>query len=377
MSRVALEQVAKTFPGPGGQPIPALRDLSLSAAPGERLVLLGPSGSGKTTVLRLIAGLEAPDSGRVRLDGQDQAGVPPQDRDLGMVFQQAALYPHLSVRDNLRLGLRLRRHPAADMERRLQDVAARLRLESLLDRHPAALSGGEARRVALGRALMRQPRVLLLDEPLSQLDAPLRTQLRADLAALPRASGPTLIHVTHDQAEALALADRIAVLAEGRLQQAADPETLYREPANVFVAGFVGSPPMNLWPGRLHREGSILRFEPAGGGMRWTLPSFPAAMAAARDAADVVLGLRPEHLRVAGQDAGPEGWRGRVTDVSVGGAETVLTVSAGELRCAVRWAGWPGVRAGDDVRLEPDWTGVRFFDGVTGVAWSAAAEPPP
>ncbi len=240
---IRLDNVAKAYPGD----IVAVRQLSLEVRAGEYLVLVGPSGCGKTTTLRLIAGLEEPTSGRVFLDEQDATIWPPHERDVALVAQDAALYPHLSVSENIAFGLKLRREPAARIAERVRQTAERLKLSDLLSRRPQELSGGERRRVALGRALAREPRFLLLDEPLSNLDTPVRLQMRAELARLHRERRTTTIHVTHDQEEALSLGERVAVLNEGRVQQIDTPRALYERPVNVFVAGFIGSPPMNFF----------------------------------------------------------------------------------------------------------------------------------
>jgi multiple sugar transport system ATP-binding protein len=224
-------------------------DLSLDVADGERLAIVGPSGSGKSTVLRLIAGLDVPTAGRVRIDGVDVTDVPPESRDLAMVFQSYALYPHMTVRANLGFGLRMRGLGRTEIEARVLPVAESLGLQSLLDRKPAGLSGGERQRVALGRAIVRHPKAFLFDEPLSNLDPRLRGSTRAELVALHQRLGATMIYVTHDQEEAMTLGQRIAVLREGRLDQVATPQELYDRPANRFVATFIGSPPMNLLEG--------------------------------------------------------------------------------------------------------------------------------
>jgi multiple sugar transport system ATP-binding protein len=242
--------------------------LSLTIAPGECLALLGPSGCGKTTTLRLLAGLDQPSEGQVLLDGEDITGLPPGERQVGMVFQSYALYPHLSVLDNLALGLRVRGVPTAEREHRIAAITALLRLEELLARKPAQLSGGQRQRVALARALLRRPRLMLLDEPMSNLDAQLREELRPELRRLLSGGEPPVVYVTHDQQEALGMADRIAVLAEGKLQQIGDPTQLLQEPANLFVASFLGRPAINLLPARNGR----------------------------------ILGLRPQHLRFSGGD---------------------------------------------------------------------------
>jgi ABC-type sugar transport system ATPase subunit len=252
MASISLQGVAKHFSGG----VAALLDFSLDIAHGELLVLVGPSGSGKSTVLRLIAGLDLPTSGRILIDDQDVTGVPPQQRDLAMVFQSYALYPHKTVRENLAFGLQVRKVESARIDERVREVAKALGLDSLLDRRPAALSGGQRQRVALGRAIVRSPKAFLLDEPLSNLDPTLRIETRAELALLHRRLGATMVYVTHDQEEAMTLGSRIAVMRDGTLEQVASPMDLYDQPANTFVAGFIGSPAMNMWPGTMiHPDG--------------------------------------------------------------------------------------------------------------------------
>src|SRR5687768_17361203 len=243
MASIALDHVDKTYPN--GHV--AARDLNLVIGHGELLVLVGPSGSGKSTVLRLIAGLEGPTSGRILIDGEDVTAVPPERRDLAMVFQSYALYPHKSVRENLAFGLQVRKVPAPDIRERVQRVAATLGIESFLDRKPAQLSGGQRQRVALGRAIVREPRAFLLDEPLSNLDPILRVATRTELALLHRRLGVTMVYVTHDQEEAMTLGTRVAVMRDGIIEQVAAAHDVFRRPANSFVARFVGSPAMNLW----------------------------------------------------------------------------------------------------------------------------------
>src|SRR5580658_6257753 len=261
MARLVLENVSKRFAGPRRENVGAVCRLHLAVQDHEFLVIVGPSGCGKTTTLRLIAGLEMPDEGTISLDGKSLAGVLPRDRDVSMVFQNHALLPHLTVFENLAFGLMLRRFHKEEIARRVRAAADVLHLAPLLERKPPALSGGECQRVALGRAMVRQPQVFLFDEPLSNLDAPMRLQLRAEIAALRRRAGAMMIYVTHDQAEAMALADRVAVMKEGALQQTAAPMDLYRRPANRFVAGFMGSPPMNFFQGALARDNGAVVFQ--------------------------------------------------------------------------------------------------------------------
>lgn len=304
MASVALEQVGKVYP-PGNI---ALRGIDLHVAAGELVVLVGPSGCGKTTLLRLIAGLDTPTSGTIRIAGRDVAGIPPRQRDIAMVFQGHNLYPHLSVKENLTFGLAasgkrkpflgrlLRRELAADpaVEQRLFEVVHVLALGESLSRRSTQLSGGEAQRVALGRALMRHPAIFLLDEPLSQLDPPLRNELRSELHLLHRRICATMIYVTHDQMEAMALAQRLVVLDGGVVQQVDRAETIYARPRNRFVARFIGWPPMNFLAGRLVQTEGRLTFE--SDGITLPLPLGWVDSVASRAGEDVVLGIRPENV---------------------------------------------------------------------------------
>jgi ABC-type sugar transport system ATPase subunit len=291
MASIALNDVTRRFVSG----VAAVRDLQLDIADGELLVLVGPSGSGKSTVLRLIAGLDAPTSGRILIDGQDVTGVPPQQRDLAMVFQSYALYPHKTVRDNLAFGLQMRRMDAAQIAQRVHDVAKSLDIEALLDRRPAALSGGQRQRVALGRAIVRSPKAFLLDEPLSNLDPLLRIETRAELALLHRRLAATMVYVTHDQEEAMTLGARIAVMRDGVLEQVAAPMELYHRPANTFVASFIGSPAMNIWPGALHRGDTGVTAHAIG--FEWS--NLPVV---ATDSERVSIGVRPYDLDVTPVD---------------------------------------------------------------------------
>jgi multiple sugar transport system ATP-binding protein len=369
MARLVLEKLAKCFSGPRREKIGAVRDLDLTVEDGELLVVVGPSGCGKTTTLRLIAGLETPDAGSIFLDGKSLAGVAPQDRDVAMVFQNHALFPHLTVRENLALGLRLRKFPRAESEERVKGAAEMLGLAGLLERRPTELSGGECQRTALGRALVRRPRVFLLDEPLSNLDAPLRLQLRGEIARLRRQLGATMIFVTHDQAEAMALADRVAVMQEGALRQVARPLELYGRPGSRFVAGFIGSPPMNFFEGALaERNGALVFQEHAGKG-----PAFCAALTNSgglREQAGrtVTLGLRPEHIVTASEGDGTGVGRALLERVEPGGAESLLYYTNGNHSFVARERGGGALRAGETVVLRFDMDHARFFDSITGAA---------
>ncbi len=279
MGEIVLDSVSKVFAGG----VAAVDSVSLEIGSGEFLVLVGPSGCGKSTLLRMIAGLEEVSEGTIAIDGRDVTDLPPRARDIAMVFQTYALYPHMSVRENLGYGLKVRKTPKREAAERVEKVAGMLGLETLLERRPAALSGGQRQRVAMGRAIVREPKAFLMDEPLSNLDAKLRVSMRAQLAALHGRLGTTTIYVTHDQIEAMTLGQRVAVMRDGRIQQVDRPQALYARPANLFVAAFIGSPAMNLVEAEL--EGGELRF----GGLRIPLPA-GGAPAAGR----VIAGLRPE-----------------------------------------------------------------------------------
>ncbi len=269
VASIKLKNLGRFFT-PG---IAALHPLDLSIPAGELLVVLGPSGSGKTTLLRLIAGLEPPSAGSVLIGGRDVTGLAPHERDVAMVFQHPALYPHLSVFDNMAFGLRARGVVKSQLRAKVNTMAGILELDRLLARHPAELSGGQRQRVAIGRALVRQPRVVLLDEPFSNLDLPLRASLREQVVDLQRRFGTTLIHVTHDQAEALLMGDRLAVLDQGRIQQTGTPREIYEKPANRFVAAFVGNPPINVLPCQVEPEGESACIHPiaADAALSWNV----------------------------------------------------------------------------------------------------------
>ncbi len=340
MAEVTFDRVSKVFPGP----TVAVEDLSLVAGDGEFLILVGPSGCGKSTALRMVAGLEKVSRGVISIDGAPVNDLAPQDRDIAMVFQNYALYPHMTVRKNLAFGLRQRKTPAAEIERRVGEISRMLGLDELLGRRPGQLSGGQRQRVAMGRALVRQPKAFLLDEPLSNLDAKLRVQMRAELKRLHLQFAITTIYVTHDQVEAMTLGDRIAVMNAGRLQQIGAPQVVYDEPANVFVAGFIGSPPMNLLQATV--QAGVVR----AGAISFNRPGV-------RDGA-LVIGIRPEALRVAEPPAGGPSIEIRVEVVEPLGDEVLVH---GSVDAPVALAGTHedeavalrGARAPVALRLDP------------------------
>jgi multiple sugar transport system ATP-binding protein len=291
MARIEIDQVTKVF----GDDVVAVDDVSLSIADGEFLVLVGPSGCGKSTLLRMLAGLEEVTAGTIGIDGVDVTDLAPRHRDIAMVFQSYALYPHMTVRENLGYGLKVRRAPKAEARQRVAEVAELLGLEELLDRKPAQLSGGQRQRVAMGRAIVRQPRAFLMDEPLSNLDAKLRVGMRASLAQLHARLGVTTVYVTHDQTEAMTLGQRVAVLRDGAVVQVDRPQELYARPRDVFVAAFIGAPSMNLVEATV--EDGAVRFG------QYALPLDPSSRPAGGE--HVVLGLRPEAFAdAAGAPAG-------------------------------------------------------------------------
>jgi multiple sugar transport system ATP-binding protein len=368
MARVVFENVGKDFAGPRQERIGAVRDLNLTVADGELLVIVGPSGCGKTTTLRLLAGLEAPDRGHIRLDGRSLKGVAPKDRDVAMMFQNHALLPHLTVFENMAFGLMLRKVPRAEIAARVHGAAEMLNLTALLQRRPGELSGGECQRAALGRALVRQPKVFLLDEPLSNLDAPMRAQLRTEIAAVRRRAGATMIYVTHDQAEALALADRVAVMRDGAVQQAAAPLDLYQRPANQFVAGFIGAPAMNFFAGSVERNNGALFFRGEGGGWAIQVQARPGLGLLACVGQPVVLGLRPEHITPAGAENAAGRVEARLERVETTGAESLVYLSNGGGGFVARAPAAFSAAAGQSVAVCFAMGEAHFFDTATGAA---------
>ncbi|MEU6148768.1 ABC transporter ATP-binding protein [Actinosynnema sp. NPDC047251] len=349
MSRIQIDGATKRFGA-----VTAVDEVTLDVSHGDFLVLLGPSGCGKSTLLRMIAGLAPPTSGRISLDGRDITHTPPRDRDLAMVFQSYALYPHLTVARNIGFPLRARGRAKSAIAGKVAEVAAVLGLDELLDRRPRELSGGQRQRVALGRALVRDPGAFLMDEPLSNLDAKLRTATRAELTDLHRALGSTFVYVTHDQVEAMTMATRIALVNRGRLEQVGTPEQVYDEPASVFVAGFLGSPPMNLVDATLvARDGELHVQAPD--------VAVPLGIAGDLPARDVVLGIRPEHLKPGGSLV-----RGVVRVVENLGSEEVAHLLVGDARVCLRGPRPLGLAAGDAVGLTCAPEHVHLFDRTSG-----------
>jgi multiple sugar transport system ATP-binding protein len=352
MAGVEYDDVWKQFPGqPDGAA--AVRGLTLGIPDRELLVLLGPSGCGKTTALRMLAGLEDPDRGDIRIGGKSVVNLEPKDRDVALVFQSYALYPHLSARENIRYPLKVRHLASAEQDRKVEAVAEMLGIGHLLPRRPAQLSGGEQQRVALARAIVREPQVFLMDEPLSNLDAKLRVHTRTELKTLQRELGTTMVFVTHDQAEAMSLAHRIAVLSAGELQQIGTPDDVYDRPRNLFVAEFIGSPPMNLLEAT--RDGDALV---AAGGWR-----LPAPRLKDGGHGEVTVGLRPEGIAIES-----EGQPAEVVAVEPFGSEVIVDVRVGGEALKLRAA--PDVRPGPGttIHLRPDPAAVRVFDRASGAA---------
>ena len=357
MADVQLRNLRKVYPD--GHV--AVAGATLDIADGELLVLVGPSGCGKSTLLRMIAGLEDITSGELRIGGRVVNDVPPRDRDIAMVFQNYALYPHMTVAENLAFGLKLRGHPKAEIEARVAGAARMLGIGALLGRRPAQLSGGQRQRVALGRALGRQPQVFLLDEPLSNLDAKLRTEMRVEIARLHRSVGATMIYVTHDQVEAMTLGQRIVVLKDGEIQQVDAPMALYRRPANLFVATFLGSPAMNILTGTLlAQDGLWLRL---ADGTRLALPS-GTQVPADWLGREWHVGVRPEHLHRA--EAAQAHLAPVVELVEPVGSEAYANLRLGAQPLVARLSPQDLPAPGDALPLRIDPDGLHFFDIASG-----------
>ena len=359
MASVQLKNITKSYDGK----TQVIHGIDLEVQHGEFVVFVGPSGCGKSTLLRMVAGLESITGGDVLIDGKRVNDEPPRNRDIAMVFQDYALYPHKTLYDNMAFGLRLRKTPEAEIKTRVMDAARLLHIDHMLERKPAALSGGQRQRVAIGRAIVRQPKVFLFDEPLSNLDAQLRGEMRTEIKKLHQRLGATIIYVTHDQVEAMTLADRIAVLSAGRTMQYGSPQQIYNAPAALFVAGFTGSPPMNLVDCQLLPDGQI----DLGGSVRFALPESLKNAAAAQPATAWRFGIRPEDVSLRpGTDTLPVPARVVLTEPL--GAETLVTFAVGacELvaRCAAHFAMLPGAEATLHLVIGK----MHLFDTASGIA---------
>jgi multiple sugar transport system ATP-binding protein len=352
MAHVELIHLWKTYTEAAG---PIVRNLSLSIADGELISLLGPSGCGKTTTLRMVAGLEYPDAGEIIIGEQNVVPLQAKDRDIALVFQQYALYPHMTVRENLEYPLKIQKLTKEEITKRVDAAAKLLNLTNKMDRKPGELSGGEQQRVALGRAIVRRPKVFLMDEPLSNLDAILRVQTRAHLKALQRETGVTTIIVTHDQSEAMSMSDRIAVMNQGIIQQVGDPDHIYQHPANTFVAGFIGDPPMNLMDGERTPDGIVIDGN-------WLVPA-PTDL----PQGPVTVGVRPETIRLS--ETEKEGWHPMSVYISEPqGSETIINLHQGEK--FIRVVTEPEIRPGpnETVWVNLERGALRLFDATTGQA---------
>ncbi|MDQ2919624.1 MAG: sn-glycerol-3-phosphate ABC transporter ATP-binding protein UgpC [Verrucomicrobiota bacterium] len=371
MAKVSVKNVYKIYAGEKGGDVTAVSDVSLEIADREFVVLVGPSGCGKSTTLRMIAGLEEISRGDIFIGDRRVNDVSPKDRDIAMVFQNYALYPHMSVYDNMAFGLKLRKFPKAEIKKRVQDAAAILGIEELLERKPKALSGGQRQRVAVGRAIVRQPKVFLFDEPLSNLDAKMRVQMRTEITKLHQRLQATMIYVTHDQIEAMTMGDRIVVMNAGVVQQNDTPLKLYNEPINLFVAGFLGSPPMNFINGTLKEERDALVFREIEGGtieIRLPLEERPAARKFVGK--PLLLGIRPEDLEIAqfakGQEKSAASFPAVVDIVEPMGAETNLYLQTGAHTVVCRSQKPLDHReAGHRMQFELNLRKVHLFDPVS------------
>jgi len=363
MAHVILKEVTKVFPGN----VVAVDNISLEIKDKEFLVLVGPSGCGKSTTLRMIAGLEEISEGNIYIGDRLVNDVPPKDRDIAMVFQNYALYPHMTVYKNMAFGLKLRKYPKAEIEKRVRDTAEILGISELLERKPKALSGGQRQRVAVGRAIVRKPRVFLFDEPLSNLDAKLRVQMRTEISKLHARLQATMIYVTHDQIEAMTMGDRIAVLKDGIIQQTDDPITLYDKPHNRFVAGFIGSPPMNFFDGRIVSESNELFLDE--GHFKVRIPAKFKEKLSPYSGKEVIFGMRPEHLYQAQtslkEEPGMESIKAKVEIIEPMGAEVYIYLTTGKTPFICRLDAHVKAEIDEMMELLVDMDKCHFFDKNT------------
>ncbi|GGL71221.1 glycerol-3-phosphate ABC transporter ATP-binding protein [Deinococcus aerolatus] len=361
MAEVILEHINKMY----GSKQHAVKDFNLHIEDREFMVFVGPSGCGKSTTLRMIAGLEDISDGILKIGDRVVNDVPPKDRDIAMVFQNYALYPHMNVYENMAFGLKLRKTPKEEIERRVRDAAKILQIEHLLGRKPKELSGGQRQRVAMGRAIVREPAVFLMDEPLSNLDAKLRVEMRSQINQLHRRLGATIVYVTHDQVEAMTLGNRIVVMRDGLIMQVDTPMNLYDFPQNKFVAGFIGSPSMNLISGKVQNGQFMIGTDrvAAMGKLEQSLKAY--------EGKEVLMGIRPEHIGLIGLTETPVGTnvvRGKVVVVEPLGAQTDLIVEVAGQDVTVKVEGQALVQPGDDIELVIDQTRLHAFDTATELA---------
>ncbi|HTQ79389.1 MAG TPA: sn-glycerol-3-phosphate ABC transporter ATP-binding protein UgpC [Thermoanaerobaculia bacterium] len=361
MAEVTLNHVKKQF-----GPVTVIEDLELDIADQEFMVLVGPSGCGKSTALRMIAGLEEVSGGTIEIGGRVVNDVPPKDRDIAMVFQSYALYPHMSVRENMEFGLKIRKTPKPEMDRRVDEAAQILGITQLLERKPKQLSGGQRQRVALGRAIVRKPAVFLFDEPLSNLDAKLRVQMRAEISRLQKRLQTTTVYVTHDQVEAMTMGHRIAVMNAGRLQQLGTPLEVYDQPANLFVASFIGTPPMNFVPATLKDGATTV----AASGFALPMPERLRQAVAGKDGRKMVLGVRPENLHEADLASRPGDGptakiAGKVEFVEPLGHEVIVHTKVGEDLLVAKLEPHRAPEMGDPIELAVELDALHLFDAET------------
>jgi multiple sugar transport system ATP-binding protein len=358
MAKVELKKLVKVYDGG----VKAVDNASITINDKEFVVFVGPSGCGKSTTLRMVAGLEDITEGELYIDGKLVNDVPPKDRDIAMVFQNYALYPHMTVYDNMAFGLKIRKVPKADIDQRVRDAAKTLDIEKLLDRRPKQLSGGQRQRVAVGRAIVRHPKVFLFDEPLSNLDAKLRVQMRAELIELHNRLQATMIYVTHDQVEAMTMGDKIVVMRDGKVQQIGSPLYLYSNPVNKFVAGFMGSPPMNFLTAKVLEEGGQIYV--AGESFKLKPAAAHVALLKAYVGKEISFGIRPEDLAVADKGAS-EVIKAKVTVVEPLGAEINIYASVSGQSITSRVPPHHSYRIGDEIAFDPLMDKARYFDRET------------
>ncbi|MFE3838239.1 ABC transporter ATP-binding protein [Pseudogemmobacter sonorensis] len=363
MNAITLDNISRDY----GSGLFGVRDVSLTIGEGEFMVLLGPSGCGKSTTLRMIAGLEEITAGRIRIGARDVTELPPRDRNVAVVFQSYALYPHMSVRENMRFGMKMRGTPIVEQDRRIAEAAAILGLAPYLDRKPGALSGGQRQRVALGRAMVREPDVFLMDEPLSNLDAKLRGEMRQELVKLHRRLGKTMVFVTHDHVEAMTMGDRICIMRDGHIEQVGAPLEVYANPANTFVAQFLASPAMNLIPASLSGGASGLSI--TAGPVSGPLPAAQAKLYARAAAEPATLGLRAEDILTAPKP-GTLPVTGTVVMREALGAENLIGIETAEgLALSARTERHFLPALGDRITLHADMTQMHLFRAADGAAW--------